>query len=887
MRSSLLSLLSLTGLLVSGCGGKNDSGETGDSVDTQPVYDEGCITVDGDGGYAHLVDAITVADEGSTIALCEGTFAEPTEVTKGVIITGAGAGTILQGDGTNPALNVTASNVTVSDMTIQGSYTGLGISGADVTVSNVTFEATGGWGIAANAAAGLTVSGCTFDQNVGGGIDVEGGEALITGNTFTLPTGFAIQLGSAAVGTISSNQIDGVIAEKNNYKDGYGVYVLGGAFATLDGNTIAGATSISVKVKDGMLDASNELWSESAFGLYVDGGSADLDSSTLDGQTVAGVFAVGPAMSVTNTTITTEPAESCEVLYSGWGPLAANGDYGCGGILLQTDVADIEDVSVSGFNNYGVFVLPYMAEVVPVTLTNVAIDDVGRIGIFLSGVTATAAGISVTNLREPELETPCTAGESSYSPYYSPSLLVDEGELNLTGATFTDNQGWGVSAYGSRVAMADVTFSGQACSAILNLASAVQVERAAFTGPSSLGTIWDYTGATFVNDSSFTANHAVYSGSQTNADFTVTTYESSPGGVDINAYQSTSLIVTNSTFSDGDGAITAYASDLEVSGNTFTGYRGYFNPFSVYTGCIMCGYDNVGTVVSSNTADDFGGSFLSATYGEVELRDNVVGTTHTYDAFYSYSTDGVLDYEAAYTSYSAVLSAYGSSGSPCDLIIDRLTIESAYSGVLSISDCAAELNDVQVGAAGVGASGQAIYGSWYSTDPLIVIDGLSVDAVSGYGVYLSSNTAGTSYVDISGLDFGTVSGIGFYASGFQDLALADSTLGDVASTGVQINGRNTGDSTASIDSVSIGTGAAYGFYGDGLAGFTVSNSDATGRTAGLYVSRSTADIQNNLFTGGTDYGMRCLTTTLAACAANDLSGNTLGEHFGCSDDCGI
>lgn len=876
MRSSLLSLLSLTGLLVSGCGGKNDdSNGPGDSVDTQPVYDEGCITVDGEGGYAHLVDAITVADEGGTIALCEGTFAEPTEVTKGVILTGAGPGTILVGDGTNPALNVTASNVTVSDMTIQGSYTGLGISGADVTVSNVTFEATGGWGIAANAATGLTVSGCTFDQNVGGGIDVEGGDALITGNTFTLPTGFAIQLGAAAVGTVSSNEIDGVIAEKNNYKDGYGVYVLGGAFATLDGNTIAGATSISVKVKDGSVDASNEVWSESAYGLFVDGGSATVATSTLTDQSVGGVVGQGDSFSLSNTSITTTSAASCDVGYEDWA-----GE--CSGAFFAADVAvELADVAISGFNDVGVYVQAYTSGYPTTTLTNVSIDDVGRMGIYLYGVTGTATGVSVTNLREPELAAPCTDGVYNYVNYTAAMILAGT-ELDIADSTFTDNAGWGVSAFagdsGSRVTITGSTFANLGCTGVVNLNSAVEVDDSSFTGPNAMGWVQDNVGSTSVTNSAFTGNHALSSYSYDGGDGHIYGYEYGPSGMDVIGYQSLALIVSGNTFTDGDQAVYAYLSDAEITGNTFTGYEDG----------VLFAYQNTNTLYSDNVADDFGGALVTDYYSRVEMVSNTVGTTRASTGYSANYTDGVLTSEYTYTSYAQVVYAYGSTDLPCELLVDGLDVEDSYYNVIEASDCSLEVSDVNVGTSGSGASGQAISASWHLMDPLVVIDGLSVESVLGNGLYLSSSTAGTSYVDISGLDFGTVSGTGFYASGFQDVNLADSNLGEDASYGVQISGRSTGDSTASIDGVSVGTGAADGFYASRLAALTVVNSYATGRDVGLVIEGSTADVQNNFFTANTEYGMVCApTTTLAACAANDLSGNTLGEHFGCSDDCGI
>ncbi len=75
-------LLALSTTVVAlGCGGKTDSSTdqstdtgstTGDTGDTVPQYEEGCILVDGEGGYKWLEDALEVAGEGSTVSLCEG-----------------------------------------------------------------------------------------------------------------------------------------------------------------------------------------------------------------------------------------------------------------------------------------------------------------------------------------------------------------------------------------------------------------------------------------------------------------------------------------------------------------------------------------------------------------------------------------------------------------------------------------------------------------------------------------------------------------------------------------------------------------------------------------------------------------------------------------------
>lgn len=877
MRSSLLLLCPLSGLLVGGCdgGGKLDDTSGGDTHDSAPVYDEGCITVDGAGGYAHLADAITVAEEGSTIALCEGTFAEPTEVTKGVSIIGAGPGTILEGDGTNAALTVVAANVTISGATVQGSYTGLAVTGADATISDIAFEATGGWGVTAEGATGLTISGCSFNETAGG-VDVNGGSVTLTGNTFTLPTGFAIEIEGGGSAVIDDNQVDGVIADKNNYKDGYGVYVTDGSSATMSGNTIAGAGSIAVKVKDGTVDAEGEVWSESPFGLYVDGGSATVAGSTLEEQSVVGVFALGDSFSVTNTTVTTTSAASCELAYADWGP--AGGDYSCGGVLLAADVsAEVADVSVSGFNNFGVFLLPYTAAETTATLSNVTVDDVGRIGMYFSGVNGTADGLTVTNLREPELAQPCTPDGYTYYIDYSASVVVASGELAVTNSTFADNAGWGISAATARVSVADSTFTNNVCSGILNVQSALEVSGSTFTGAVTTGLIWDSYGATSITTSAFSGNHATSSYTYDNGDGTSTTYTNSPAGVDLQVSSSTSFLLSDSTFSDGDQAIQSYSSEIEVVGNTFTGYE--------HT--ILYASQNTSTVFSSNTADDFGGYLMSTYYGEVEMNDNVVGSTRSYNYAYTSSTDGVLDYEYSYSSYTPLLYGYGTTSLPCDIIVDGLEAGSVYSTGINLYDCSAELSNIDFGEVGVGGSAQALYGYWYSVDPLLVIDDFQVETVTGNGVSLYGYSSGTSYIEVDGLDFSSVSGIGFYASGLESLSLTNSNLGETVSYGAQISGRTAGDSTALVDGNTVGTGAAYGIYLSSLASVEVVNNTTTERTSGMYISGSTAEIQGNAFINGTDFGMRCLATTLSLCASNDLSGNASGEHFGCDDACGM
>ena len=87
----ILFLLALTGCPNPGDKNGDSGGTETDTEDTDPSYETGCITVDGGGGYAHLGDAIALAQEGAVIELCDGTYEEAVTVDKGVTIRGATA----------------------------------------------------------------------------------------------------------------------------------------------------------------------------------------------------------------------------------------------------------------------------------------------------------------------------------------------------------------------------------------------------------------------------------------------------------------------------------------------------------------------------------------------------------------------------------------------------------------------------------------------------------------------------------------------------------------------------------------------------------------------------------------------------------------------------
>ena len=101
-----------------GAGQGNDTSEPGDddTAEPGPDYEDGCILVDGSGGYAWIKDAIEVANEGSTIELCPTALHEETVVVdKGVHIVGPGSDQFILNAALNDnAITISSSNASFS-----------------------------------------------------------------------------------------------------------------------------------------------------------------------------------------------------------------------------------------------------------------------------------------------------------------------------------------------------------------------------------------------------------------------------------------------------------------------------------------------------------------------------------------------------------------------------------------------------------------------------------------------------------------------------------------------------------------------------------------------------------------------------------------------------
>lgn len=875
--------LFVTSLLLVACNGPGsdaaDSGDSGDnggdSGDTGS-YAEGCITVDGGGGYALLADALTVAPEGATIELCAGDYAESVEITKPVTLVGA-PGALIIGQGVDPAIRVSASDVTISSLAVSATYSGIvvGIS-SGVSIDGVVFSQPEYWGLQLQNATDVTVTGCTFDAPGAGGVDVNGGSATISGNTFTDVTSFGVRVSNNAVATVSDNEIDGVIALSEDVTDGHALSVTG-ATLTTSGNTMTAIGGVGVYSDAATLTMSGDSMSDiAAIGAFLLDTPADLTGVSIDAAYLQGIYVYGTEVSLTDVTITVDPAKTGEYKYARWG---TNGNPWFGGAFVIADVTTLTNVSVSGYNNYGVLLVPNTdGGTGNVTLDGVSIDNVGRWGFWVESSEVGGTGLHVSNLREPELDTPCTDDGSTYSVDRSASVFAYLSRLDVADVQMVDNQGWGLSLYQGTTALTGSTFDNNACAGIINFAGLLQVEESTFTAGAPIGSIWDYQGHSLISGNTFTENHrdAYYGPYDDGAGGTYAYYYSSGQGQDVQASGSV-LEVTGNTFVNGDQSLTLYESEAVVTDNTWTGYDGW----ALYAYLPPSGSP---IEFARNTLSDQGGYVAYAYAGELQIEDLVVDGMRpaSYDFTYYNNDEVVYSYTSSTNPY--VFYMYASSGLTGALSIDGAQIDGAQYGLGYSYDNEIAFRDVFVGDVGATSGASMFTANWSSVQPVVDIDGLAVGQVGGTGLSLSYSGASDAYVTMANVSFERTGSSALYLSGMNAFSLTDASLGTAGSYGLYARGV-AGSAASTIERVTVDDAGSYGMYVYGGA-LTLTDSSATSASySGLKLDSTTATVTGNAFTGNGYYGMECASTTLDACSDNDLSGNAWGEQSGCLSTC--
>ncbi|NEO86141.1 MAG: DUF4347 domain-containing protein [Spirulina sp. SIO3F2] len=229
---------------------------------------------------------------------------------------GGGAQIVVDGGGAGRIFNISASNATISELTIRnGSTSGNGggiFSSGAVTLTNSTVSGNAGGGIASNGAVTLTnstVSGNSEDTS-GGGI-ASGGAVTLTNSTVS---------GNSANGVGGGISSSGAVTLTNSTVSGNSANSSGGGIAsvgavTLTNSTVSGNSSITSNgggiSSNGAVTLTNSTVSGNSSNASGGGiqslGAITLTNSTVSGNSTngagGGIRSLGDAVTLTNATI--------------------------------------------------------------------------------------------------------------------------------------------------------------------------------------------------------------------------------------------------------------------------------------------------------------------------------------------------------------------------------------------------------------------------------------------------------------------------------------------------------------------------------------------------------------------------------------------------------
>jgi hypothetical protein len=882
-----LLLLTLPLVLLSACGDKkgggagatDDTGSSGDdggSVD----YDEGCITVDGEGGYAWINDAIAMASDGSTIQLCaESTHEEEVVVDKAVNIVGPGAGSFLLIAPTNTtAVTFAASGASLSGIGIDSTRSGISVDGVDgVSISEVEVVAAGNWGLTADNATNLGITDSSFVGNGYGGVHFDGGSGTLSGVTLSANISYGLHLTGGAAVTLEASEITGTNpVDIDAPEDGWGAYAEDGATLDSAGNTYDNNYYAAVRTEEGNASLNGDTISNSAIGVYLRMGDISVTDVTIEGTTVFGAFLVSlDTITINNLVATADPETSSSSAYDVWG--TSDGGVPGTGVLAVADDVQISGLDVSGFNNCGLFLQPASSGATGVAnVSDATITNTGRYGVFSASMDATFTDSSVTGTRvvdaaEDRVDETLGADVLCYYVNYFAAVYNSEGTVDWNGGSIGDNEGWGFSSIYGNLAVSNITLETNYCAGILGYQGALSLTDSTVSG---------HTESTAVNsnsDSLVVLQGNTFTGNRTEGEFEVFYDYTDSGGytltytyadgyaqvTDAVLFEVPEAVISDNTFEDGDMGIAVYGGGATFTDNSWAGYRNWVVNAIEYDTAADVEMD--GTTISNS-----GGAAVGCRDSSMEITDLTVsiGTN------YQYSYDYLLEYEDGTTStYSSTGTSpsIGLYGLDCNMYVDGAVFSDLEGNAVELvnyssSTSSTELNNVTINNVGNESSysDSAIYGYSYGGDMSIYADGISItEANNGHGIEVSGSSGATVLFDGSDI---TVNGA--LSNGLYAYASADTD-----SVTVEVDG---------LDVQNVGGDGVYAYQ----ATVSVVNSAVSSSTgSGMMLSKSASTITDSVFESNGSYGLECDGGTEVCSGVSHLT-NVDGEQTGCDATCG-
>ncbi len=776
-------------------GGEETGHDTGEP-------EEGCITVDGEGGYARLTDAIRLASEGSLIEICAGAFVEAVTVDKSVTIMGAGYS---QTTWRAPADEVPFRIADVSEVTLQG----IGVSSdghaievedaTDIVLASLSGSEFGTHAIWARDVEGLVVRDSTFYAAPEGAILVSGGTAEITGCNLVNNVAYAVAGTGDVDLVLRDNTIRGTVySEKSaeGYADGFGVIGDNAGTLVLENNRFTDNTPWAIYAqRTDAVSLSGDTVSGGLFGVYQISGDLALDGVTVTNPVELGIVWVGgrtDALSITGSTVHGDPSVVADYDLD-------DGVLGGIGLYAEGNDVTVSDSTFYGWNDAGAWIAAYDYTYAGGTaaISDTTFENNGRRGLLVLYLDGTATGVTVRDLRQvEEIDT-----SKSYYVDFPAAVAVENGSMAWTGGEIADNEGWGISNVLSTVSVSGVTFTGNDWSAFIDYQGVSEIRGNTFTASEAasnrLPCIWVYENtSTVIEGNLFTANAAGFSWQEsTGFEYAIHDY-----GVEVRGYLADVQLLGN-TFEDGCSGFDAMSSRIAAEGNTWTDYWGTIATVDSATGVVT---------LTDEVVRDSAASIVYCEGGQVTVdgltaTDQVTGS-FTYDVYIG------GDYEATET--QEFVNSPISLLAGCNLVLSGSAISGTVASAIEASDSSLRLDTVtidQAAEAGVSLSGMSS----------AVLEGVEVTGATTYGLYASKSS-----LEVSG---------GAYGSNGSDGARLASCTADVRSatfSGNAASGLVAETTTlAAMGNVITGNGE-YGISCQSSSTITECGNDISGNAAG-------------------------------------------------------
>jgi len=867
----------------SGDGGTTGStGTTGD--DPGPDYEEGCILVDGEGGYAWINDAIDAADDGSVIELCatvtDAGHEEAVVVDKRVTIVGPGSADFLLVPPTNEnGVVITASGASVSGMTISTTRSGVvvgGVAGTEVTgvgVGDIKVYDAPNWAISVEGASDVTISNAELMANVYGGIGIDEATVRIEDSVIQNNFAYGVRVSNGSEVTLAATEVIGTqLSIPDDFSDGHGVYATEGSLIATEGSAFYGNAFVNVFADGADLALDGDEVTGALYGVVALQGDASLTDVTIVDGAYHGAFLISNGtVDVSGAAISGDPSVTVQMDEDEWNVPDDDGNstQAGAGMLIQAPTVTVSDSTFVGYNHAGLVL--FAGEAGTAALARLTFQDNGQHGIYSSGVQVTMEDVDITGLfelSEQSADDACTIVDR-----YGAAVFV-EGTAIWSGGSVTDNLGYGASGIRAAMNIAGVEFSNNSCASVMNFGGDLTATGNSFAQPiprnitNSLlaSNIVDYQGG----GSTITGN--TFSDGQRVSDRESSVYDAGTytyyyvyhdhTGADMFIYESGPTEVSQNTFADGVLGMQAYNTELVVSNNTWTNYFGQ----AVYVS------GDVDVEVSDNEFTDVGGTAVSCSSGRVAMEDNVIDGGGLYTYTYDYYVDETLTSENTSNSLSQAINI-----STCSLSMDGDEISNRQSAALysyngsSTDTMTIEMIDVSIDTINDNELGYAFYG-----------------AVFAYAFY------GTTDFYLEGVEISNVvqeHGIEIYNAnldGVGALTMVDSVIDTVYADGIYLYGSGV---IADIQGSNIENAGGAGIYANSSAAVSMSDTYLAGSVGNGIELESSAtltlsDTAPSVSTLATGFGMSCGSgVTVDTCSAIDLTGNTAGEHYGCETFC--